>query len=145
MSRSVRGMWCCLFAVAALGCSGNDNMGDTGQGGTSGAPTVTFTKDIHPIFEMKCGKSGCHDMPNFFMPGHGAADVDVAYDSATAIGSNGQPIYDRILLRIASPDPGFIMPPTYDGVCMGALGAPGCITQEQYDLIKEWVDQGHPK
>jgi hypothetical protein len=146
MSGAVRRMGCSLIAVAAVACGGDDSeMNGMGQGGTSAAPTVTFTKDIHPIFQMKCGKSGCHDMPNLFMPGHGAADVDLAYESVTSVGSVGEPIYDRILVRISATKASDIMPPVYDGVCQGALGAPGCVTQEEYDLIKQWVDEGHPK
>jgi len=154
-------MGCCLVAVAAIGCSGDDidtggmggmaGMAGTsgmGQGGTSAAQTVTFTKDIHPILVMNCGKSGCHDMSGSFIPGHGAADVDVAYMEATQIGSNNAPIYERILVRTGSTDPMFVMPPYYETVpspCMGGLGTPGCLTQAQYDLIKAWVDDGHPK
>jgi hypothetical protein len=140
MMRSERGVLSCLVVVAALGCSGDDS----DMGGA--APKVTFTKDIHPIFQMKCGTSGCHDMPNMFMPGHGAADVNVAYMEATGTGSLGIPIYTRILSRISSDTPGNIMPPTYaNPPCEGALGKPGCVTQEEFDLIQEWVDQGRLK
>jgi hypothetical protein len=131
----------CLVILAALGCGGED---DTGDG--NAPPKVTFTKDIHPIFLMKCGTSGCHDMPNMFMPGHGAADVNVAYMEATGIGSLNIPIYTRILARVSSADPGSIMPPSYaNPPCEGALGKPGCVTQAEFDLIQEWVDQGHLK
>jgi hypothetical protein len=149
MIRSVRRMACCLVTVGAFGCSGEDIDvgGMPGQGGgISAAPTVTFTKDIHPILQMKCGTSDCHDMPNSFKPGHGAADVNVAYMAATGTGSLGIPIYTRILARISSDTPGNIMPPAYaDPPCEGALGAPGCVTQDEFDLIQEWVDQGRKK
>ena len=150
MKRSVCGVLGCLAVVASLACSGEDieagGTGSGGSGGSSAAPSVTFTKDIHPILQAKCGTSGCHDMPNLFMPGHGAADVNVAYTEATSMGSLGMPIYTSILARISSTMPGSIMPPTYaTPPCEGALGAPGCVTQEEFDLIQEWVDQGHLK
>jgi hypothetical protein len=133
-----------LLAVAAVGCSDDDmDTGGMGGQGGSGAVAVTFTADIHPILQMKCGLSNCHDQPNPFIPGHGAADVNVAYMQATQIGSLNQPIYDRILIRAGSTDPLVMMPP--NPPCEGALGRPGCLTQDEYDLIKEWVDQGHPK
>src|SRR6185436_19697220 len=91
MKRSVCGVLGCLAVVASLACSGEDieagGTGSGGSGGSSAAPSVTFTKDIHPILQAKCGTSGCHDMPNLFMPGHGAADVNVAYTEATSMGS----------------------------------------------------------
>ena len=143
MMRSER-VLSCLVVVAALGCGGDDS-DMSGTGGGSATPKLTFTKDIHPILEMKCGTSGCHDMASF-IPGHGAADVDVAYMEVTRAASGGMPVYQVILLRTASTDPGFVMPPNYASPsCNGGLGTPGCLTQEQYDLIKAWVDQGHPK
>jgi len=142
-------MGCSLIAVAAVGCSSGDDieMDGMGQGGTSAVPTVTFTKDIHPIFVMNCGKSGCHDTAGGFLPGHGDPNVDDAYQEVLRTGSLNVPIYEAILTRTASTDPMFVMPPNYATPvpCNGGLGTPGCLTQEQYDLIKSWVDQGHPK
>lgn len=135
MIRSVRGLVGALALAGALGC------GDEGDAG-GGAAQVTFTRDVHPILLAKCGTAGCHDMPNLYQPGHGAADVAVAYESATGLGSVGEPIYERILIRTNSPDPASIMPPNYAG-CAGALGQPGCLTQAEYDTIEAWVEQGH--
>jgi hypothetical protein len=136
MKRSLRWMLWCSIAASSLACGGDNSGSEDAQ--------VTFTKDIHPILQMKCGKSSCHDSANSFLPGHGVADVNVAYTEATRIWSGGQPVYELILLRVASDNPSEIMPPTYAG-CDGKLGAPGCISQAEYDLIKEWVDEGHPK
>jgi hypothetical protein len=147
MTRAERGLLGCLVALCALGCGGEDDDDDamSGQGGSSSAPAVTFTKDIHPILVAKCGKSDCHNMANTFKPGHGAVDVNVAYESATGTGSLGIPIYERILARVSATNPNEIMPPLYDGMCEGALGAPGCISQAEFDLLQAWVDQGHKK
>lgn len=150
MMRSVRGVLSCLAVVAPLGCSGDDMGADgdtSGTGGAGAAPKVTFTKDIHPILQMKCGTSGCHNMPNPFIPGHGTADVDAAYMEVTRMGSGGMPVYEVILVRTASLDPMFVMPPYYNmpTPCSGGLGNPGCLTQQEFDLIQAWVDQGHLK
>ena len=124
--------------VSALACGGDDSGSDDAK--------VTFTSDIHPILQKKCGTAGCHDMPNSFLPGHGAADVNAAYTEATRIWSGGEPVYDLILLRVASNNPSEVMPPSFASPpCQGGLGNSGCLTQAEYDLIKEWVDDGHPK
>jgi hypothetical protein len=152
MRRVERGFVSGLVTVLAFACSDGDGEGDgagaaAGAGGTSSAPSVTFTRDIHPIFVAKCSASDCHDEPGFILPGHGSPDVNIAYESVTSTGSIGMPIYDRILVRIAATDPSFIMPPPYASPvpCEGAIGRPGCVTQAEFDLIKAWVDQGHPK
>jgi hypothetical protein len=138
------------LAVAALlfGCS-DDSADDGASAGTGGAPTgavVTFTDDIHPILQAKCGNSMCHDGSRApVQPGHGAADVQVAYDATQAIGQMGQPVYERILLRITSDDPSFIMPPSYAvPPCEGAVGAAGCINEAELALIQAWIDAGTP-
>ena len=136
MNRPLRRMWSCCMVASALACGSDDSGGDEAK--------LTFTKDIHPVLQMKCGKSGCHDTPNSFLPGHGAADVNAAFTEATRVWSGGEPVYELILLRVASDNPNEIMPPTYGG-CAGSLGAPGCITQAEYDLIQKWVDEGHLK
>lgn len=140
MNRSVRRMLSCCMVASALACGSDDSGSEDAQ--------VTFTKDIHPILQMKCGTAGCHDMPSF-LPGHGAADVNVAYTEATRIWSGGEPVYELILERVASTNPQEVMPPYFATPCGASgpsgLGQPGCLTQAQYDLIKKWVDEGRPK
>lgn len=139
MSRLVRGLVGGLALVGALGC-GDDGGGDTSDG-TGEGPRVTFTRDVHPILVAKCGDSSCHGTSDFGLPGHGSADVDEAYDAATGPSYAGGPVYERILVRVA--DPAIIMPPAPR--CMGGIGQPGCITQEELDILEAWVDQGRPR
>ena len=142
-----------LLLVCALGCGSDEGDGDpAGQGGGSGnggggaGDMVSFAEDIHPIFLAKCAGSGCHSVANPVQPGHAAADVEDAYIAATGITSLSAPAYERILIRIASPDPATMMPPSYASMpCEGALGAPGCVTQVEFDLIQDWVEQGRPQ
>ena len=141
-----------LLLVCALGCGSDEGDGDpAGQGGGSGAgggagDMLSFDQDIHPIFLAKCAGSSCHSVANPVQPGHAAEDPEDAYIAATGITSMGVPAYERILIRVASPDPGLMMPPPYAPMpCQGALGAPGCVTQAEFDLIQDWVDQGHPR
>jgi hypothetical protein len=143
MSKTVRGL-VGLAVACALGCG--DESGDggsaNGQGG-GGGDRVTFTEDIHPILVAKCGDAMCHGDADAFLPGHAVADAAVAYQEVLDTSPAGGPVYERILVRI-SAEPNAIMPPNYAG-CMGAIGAEGCISQAEYDLIDAWVDQGHPR
>jgi hypothetical protein len=131
------------LATLAFGCSGDsEEPGDA----PSGPDMVTFTADIHPILQLKCGRSGCHDgsqVPT--LPAHGAADLQEAYDATQATGLNGEPVYERILTRVSTTEPGFMMPPSYTNPpCSGVVGAPGCITEAELALIQEWIAQGAP-
>jgi hypothetical protein len=141
--------WPALLLACVLGCGGSDDPApDQGQGGGGGGPpAVSFAEDIHPIFLAKCAGSGCHSVANPYQPGHAAEDVDAAYAAATGVTASGEPAYERILARASGDDPRGIMPPTYAPLapCQGALGQPGCLTQAEFDLIQDWVDQGRPQ
>jgi hypothetical protein len=142
-----------LLLACALGCGSDDGDADpAGQGGGSGTggggagDTVSFAEDIHPIFLAKCAGSGCHSVANPFQPGHAAADVNAAYDAATGVTASGDLVYERILSRVSGNDPRGIMPPSYPPTsCGNALGAPGCVTQAEFELIQDWVDHGRPE
>jgi hypothetical protein len=115
--------------------------------GDSGARTVTFTEDIHPVLLAKCGASGCHDGNQApILPGHADVDVQAAYDATQAeYQDTDQRVYERILARVTSEDPTAIMPPPYTNPpCQGMIGAPGCITEAELALIQEWIAQGTP-
>lgn len=146
MSRLVRGLVGGLATAwalgGALGCGddGGDGGPSNGTGGQGGAQ-VTFTRDVHPILVAKCGDSFCHDSPDSGLPGHGAADVDEAYEAVTGLSYAGGPVYERILVRVA--DPIAMMPPAPR--CNGGIGQPGCITQAELDVLEAWVAQGRPR
>jgi hypothetical protein len=105
--------------------------GMAGSGG-GGADLVSFDDEVHPILVAKCG--GCHSGEDA-LPGHGASDPDDAFMAIQGM-SIGEPLSERILLR-SSGEGGSFMPPG----CT-ALGAAGCLTQDEFDLIELWVDQG---
>jgi uncharacterized membrane protein len=97
---------------------------------------VSFDRDVHPILVERCGM--CHEGVAPALPDHGAADSDVAF-AATQGMSNDEPVYQRILARASGDDPIGPMPPG----CAGAPGsAGGCLTQEEFELIERWVEQG---
>jgi hypothetical protein len=143
MNRSARRMLSGCMVASAVACGGDDS-GSAGD-------QVTFTKDIHPIFESKCSGPICHSDKDSFLPGHAVADANVAYSEATGPGSSDVPVYQLILLRVASENPQEVMPPSFAMPPCGApgskagIGQPGCLTQAEYDLIEKWVDEGRPK
>jgi hypothetical protein len=102
------------------------------------ADLVSFDRDVHPILVAKCGM--CHEGVAPALPDHGAADVDVSF-AATQGMSNGEPVYDRILARASGEDPAGFMPPAYAG-CLGPLGSPNCLTEEEFETVELWVEQG---
>jgi hypothetical protein len=135
-----------VAASAVLGCSDDDPK--------PAVEPVSFAIDIHPIFLAKCSGGQCHSVDNGFLPGHGSADADAAYQATQNMISSGGPmvpVYERILARTSGMDPlgyGF-MPPTMFAEagrmpCQEALDAPGCLTTAEYELLLAWVEQGAP-
>jgi hypothetical protein len=107
-----------------------------GAGDGEADELVSFERDVHPILVAKCGM--CHEGVAPALPDHGAADLDVAF-AATQAMSNDEPVYMRILARASGDDPSGLMPPG----CAGPPGsAGGCLTQEEYETIELWVEQG---
>jgi hypothetical protein len=121
-------------AILSVACSSDDDDG----------AEVTFTNDIHPILQAKCGTSGCHDGSQApTLPGHGAADVQEAYEATQSM-SLGEPVYERILARVTDEDA--MMPPSFASPpCQGEIGTPGCLTQAEVDLIAAWIEAGTPQ
>jgi len=108
--------------------------GDEPSGGD--AEPISFDGDVHPILVARCGM--CHEGVAPALPDHGAADLDVAF-AATQGESNDEPVYERILARCSGDDPNGMMPPG----CSGPPGsAGGCITQDEFDILERWVEQG---
>jgi hypothetical protein len=127
------------------GGGGNAGSGNAGSGGGGQTAAVTFTNDIYPILRMRCSGTGssCHGVDQApFQPAHGSADVQEAYQATQENGTTGEPVYERILERITSTEPGGNMPPS--PICMGGIGNPGCVTQAELDLIEAWIEQGTP-
>jgi hypothetical protein len=109
---------------------------DPGAGVGQGDELVSFDSDVHPILVAKCGM--CHEGVAPALPDHGAADLEVAF-AATQTMYNDEPVYVRILARASGDDPSGMMPPG----CAGPPGsAGGCLTQQEYETIELWVEQG---
>ncbi len=123
------------------GAGGGAGVGGSGAG-AGGAEALSFAADIFPILSMKCAGSNCHGRDQgMFQPAHGSANVDEAYAATQQPGSMGEPVYERILVRVTSDVA--MMPPDYaNPPCPGEVGAPGCISEAELALLEAWVEQG---
>ncbi len=104
----------------------------SGDGGISGL--VSFARDIHPIFEAKCGP--CH--VDIGYGGHNVGgELEQAYVDAVGLGQ-------VLLMRI---DGGGMPPPSAEppNACNGDPGTPGCLTVEQVALVATWIAQCNPR
>jgi mono/diheme cytochrome c family protein len=139
MTGALRGM--ALAAVAGFGLAAF-----TGSAGAADAPTVSFSKDIQPIFKASCIK--CHSLDN---PKHKAsagfrldnrADALKGGDNASnkdIIPGNAK---DSVLVQLLH---GTV---TVDGEDVEAMPKKKKgqsfkpLPNKQIELIKAWIDQG---
>lgn len=146
MSRMRSPVGALLAAMLMFACSSEDSDGSS-EDPDDGPEPVTFAADIHPILQMKCSGagSGCHAVDQApIQPGHAAADVDAAYEATQEVGTTGAPIYERILARVTNE--AAMMPPDYaNPPCSGMIGAPGCLSEAELELIEAWIAQGTPR
>jgi hypothetical protein len=103
----------------AAGAGGSD--GDDGDDGDDG---VNYTSDAQPILQANC--SPCHS--GLSLGGHNAASV---YADAVRVAEN-------MLDEIESGD----MPPACDG---DDPGDPNCVSEEDLEVLEQWVDDDTPE
>jgi hypothetical protein len=116
--------------AGAAGASGA--AGAAGAGEQTGA--LSFADDVLPILQTACGD--CHA---FFLP-FASDDAQESYavvTEQTSYEGVDQPRYDVIVARAEDGS----MPPECAG---GAPGSAGCITEEDFEIIRDWVDSGDP-
>jgi hypothetical protein len=87
---------------------------------------LSFAEDIHPILVQRCGS--CHAAG--FLPRFANGNVPAAYDVAVDLS-------DTIVELIQAGD----MPPA----CSGPPGSAGCVSQSDFELIRDWVADGTPE
>ena len=94
----------------------------------TGDPTICFERDVLPIFQSNCAKSGCHDA--------GSHKGDYILDSYQGVIRKGivpgnpaaSKIWESVSMNIFDVE---VMP----------VGAPGLTASELY-LIKQWITTG---
>jgi hypothetical protein len=109
--------------AAGAGASDGES-GAAGAGGSDGEAVVSYTADVQPILGDNC--SPCHSGLGFGQ--HNAASV---YGDAVRVA-------DAILDEIESGG----MPPACGG---GDPGDPGCVSEEDLEVLEQWVDDDTPQ
>ena len=155
MMRTVSFSVIVLAAVGALGClpeqmsPGDGGAGGGGGGsGGSGGGTVTYTRNIKPIFMTKCAPchtiegAGAHNIGTTYADVHKPA---VSLDAPAGCFFDG---FDRTMPKtmgecaLASIMAGW-MPMAMS--CFTTPRPAGCVTLAEQDLIAAWVAAGMPE
>ena len=90
---------------------------------------VTFASDVFPILNTACAP--CHAGDGFGGNNIGGPDVDEAFEEASTLAA-------RVVDRISSGG----MPPACAG---GSPGDSGCVSEDDFATIEEWIEAGTPE
>ncbi|UCF18819.1 MAG: hypothetical protein JSU87_12900 [Gemmatimonadota bacterium] len=135
--------WTWLILLAALGCAGD---GTGLDGPPNGNQEVSFATDVQPIFTASCAFSGCHggSSPQLGMN----LSAGQAYANIVNVASVEVPGLMRI--RPDLPDSSYLVH-KIQGTQASVGGSGGqmplsncCLSTEQIDLIRAWVEDGAP-
>ena len=90
---------------------------------------VYFVNEVLPVFQSSCATTGCHDAVS--------AQEGIILDSYQNIMSSGAIVPNNSanseIYQVLNETGNDLMPPAYSGITL---------TQEQINLIGEWIDQG---
>ena len=145
-----------LLALALLvGCAGGGSDGDGGGGGPRGCrcdppgcPTVSFARNIQPIFNRSCATSSqCHG-PN----GAQGLDLTTGNSIGNTVNVRSTQIPRRVLIRPGVPDESYLLQKiTGQGGIAGVLmpqGCPGnpiggavCPLPDEVNAIEQWITE----
>jgi hypothetical protein len=144
-----------LGAPAALGCapettlhSDGGGSGGGGAGGGGGSGGVTYTKDLKPIFMVKCAPCHTTDGLGSHNIGTTYADISkpvVSLDAPDACWKDGA---DKTMPKTIGE---CVLPAIMAGwmpMGMGCFNTPrpaGCVTLAEQDLVAAWVAAGMPE
>jgi hypothetical protein len=139
MAGTLRGVLMAAVAGAGLAALG-------GSAGAADAPTVSFSKDIQPIFKASCIK--CHSLDN---PRH-KASAGFRLDSREMALKGGDNANDKDIIPGNAKDSVLVKllhgTVTVEGEDIEAMPKKKKgqefkpLPQKQIDLIKAWIDQG---
>ncbi len=106
----------------------------SGGGLGSDAGSVRFD-EVHPVLVTNCGR--CHALETglgdlLSLPPFAGSDLDVAYEAAVSLGTA---ILAQVNAGVMPPDTCQRLPP----------GSPGCVSVDNYELIRSWFAAGTPR
>jgi hypothetical protein len=130
------------------GGSGAGGSGSGGSGADVGVETssgVTYTKDIKPIFSVKCAGT-CHGTTRIAHNlGSSYADAKKAPgNTSEAACGNVATIAECTIRRIKNGSMPGISPKCTGNPAMDVAN-PKCLTQAEQDLVQAWVTNGAPE
>jgi hypothetical protein len=140
-----------LALVAAVGCAPAsttpDDAGGGGSGGGGGSAAVTYTKDIKPIFSVKCAT--CHTTD-----GLGGHNIGTTYaDALKPVNTTDAPA--GCFKDAAKTMPKTIgectLPAIMEGwmpMAMGCFNTPRpdpCVSLAEQDVVAAWIAAGMPQ
>jgi len=136
-----------LLALVAAGCAGDGStLGPDGKPGAEEveSPTkdITLTQISEQIFAVSCAVSGCHS------GGAPAANMSLEADFVAGeiidIDSSERPELKRI--DPGNPDSSYLLMKLRadDGILCCQMPPVGTLTDEQIEMIREWIADGAP-
>jgi len=134
-----------LTAVTALGCAPEAT---TPDGGGGGAAAVTYTKDVQPIFAVKCAP--CHTTDRQGMHNIGTTYADALKPVNTPDAPSGC-FKDGDAKTMPKTIGECTVPAIMEGwmpMAMGCFNTPRpaeCVSLEQQDVVTRWVAAGMPQ
>jgi len=144
------------LGVATLGClpestlpsDGGAGSGGGGGGGGSGGATVTYTRDVKPIFMAKCAP--CHTTDGLGGHNLGTTYADVhkpamSLDAPAGCFLDG---FDRMMPKTMGECALAAIMEGWMPMALGCFNTPrpaGCVTPAEQNTIAAWVAAGMPE
>jgi hypothetical protein len=137
-----------LAGVAATACAPDATTPDGGGGGSGGAAVVTYTKDVKPIFAVKCAP--CHTTD-----GAGAHNIGTTYADASKMVMTPDAPAGCFKDGDAKTMPKTIgectLPAIMEGwmpmgmYCFNTPRPSGCVSLAEQDVVAAWIAAGMPQ
>ena len=132
-----------LLALVAAGCAGDGStLGPDGKEVELPTTDITLTQISEQIFAVSCAFSGCHG------GGAPAANMSLEADFVAGeiidIASSERPELKRI--DPGNPDSSYLLMKLRadDGILFSQMPLGGILTDEQIEMIREWIAGGAP-
>jgi hypothetical protein len=145
-----------VIGCLLIGCAGSGDDGDGGGGGGPPRPTceppepttVSYSKNIQPLFDQTCALAGCH-IPPLVNEG---LDMSAARAYGQLVGRPSRQVPRLQRVKPGDPDNSYLilkLPPNTppSGVpmpqgCPGAaLGGSRCLTLDEVEAIRTWISE----
>jgi hypothetical protein len=141
-----------LAVIAAVGCAPAsttpDDAGGGGTGGGGGSAAVTYTKDIKPIFSVKCAT--CHTTDGLGGHNIGSTYADV-HMLVNTVDAPAGCFKDGAAKTMPKTIGECTLPAIMEGwmpMAMGCFNTPRpdtCVSLAEQDVVAAWIAAGMPQ